>query len=358
MPQFSDHGGKIFATARSLGITPEELTDFSASINPLGFSPLIRDELLRTLDGLVHYPDSDYNQLRQELAVYHHLPSECVTVANGSTEIIYKLPYLLQGKRAVIVAPAFSEYARALEQCGWVVEYFELDPEKDFSIDWDTLAAVLAAGVDALYFCNPANPTGMLYSRDDMEKLCRLCAATGTFLVLDEAFMDFCEEYSAVRIAAVTDNVVILRSMTKFFGIPGLRLGYSISSGAFAERLKTQGGPWSVNTLALSAGVVSLRDSRFISETREVVRFERQALYDGLLQIPRLKPYHSSTNFLLVEILGGMTAAELAGQLQRQWLLIRDCANFRGLTPAFFRVAVKTGEENSRLLGCLKTILS
>lgn len=351
-----DHGGNIFAVARTLGVTTGQILDFSASINPLGMSPLVRASLLRSLDSLVHYPDTSHKELKQALANHHGLSSTNFTIANGSTELIYSLPALLPGNKALIISPSFSEYVRALTQCHWEIGHFVLTPESDFSIDLASLERTLA-DVDVLFLCNPGNPSGTLYPQSVIESINYLCQSTGTFLVLDEAFMDFSEEASSKRILANCEDAVILRSMTKFFGIPGLRLGYAISNERVAERLNSQGGPWSVNTLALAAGEAALLDIPHIIETIEYICAERMALVESLRRFAQLKLYPSSANYLLIEIMNGQTARNIKEQLLKHRIMIRDCANFIGLTDRFFRIAVRTNEENRLLTEHLGGIL-
>lgn len=352
-----DHGGNIFTVARTLGIPPEQILDFSASINPLGMSSTVRKALISSLDNLIHYPDSGHMELKRALAKYHALPETHFTIANGSTELIYNLPAMIPGSKALIISPSFSEYARALNQHQWEAQHFILTPESNFSIDTDKLELALAGGVDALFICNPGNPSGRLYPQRAIEKIFRLCLAAGTFMILDEAFMDFCEDASAKRTIIQSENAIILRSMTKFFGIPGLRLGYAISNAVLAERLDSMGGPWSVNTMALAAGEAALQDVQHNQETLEVIRQQRRSLFEHLGQFSQLKLYPSSTNYILAEIINGMSSMELGERLLPQRILIRDCASFIGLTGSFFRIAVRTGEENKRLLGCLGEIL-
>jgi len=352
-----DHGGNVFTVARQLGVLPEEIADFSASINPLGMSPLVKAALTSALDNLIHYPDSGHRDLKLALARHHGLLPDNFVIANGSTELIYHLPAMLPGKRALIVAPSFSEYARSLDQQRWETRYFALSSEKGFDLDLDALERTLAEGFDALYLCNPGNPSGHLYPLDVIERIYSICTASGTFLVLDEAFMDFCEEASAKQLIARGENGIVLRSMTKFFGIPGLRLGYAIACDTLTGRMDAMGGPWCVNTLALTAGVAALQDSVHIRQTSELIQQERNYLLEQIFRFPMLKTYPSSVNYLLVEITSNITAAELKERLVRQQILIRDCATFMGLTPGFFRIAVRTREENSRLVGCLKKIL-
>ena len=352
-----DHGGNIFDIARQLGAETDSITDFSASINPLGLSSMVKKSIICALDSLVHYPDNTHRELKLALGVHHSLSPANIVVANGSTEIIYHLPAMLPGSRALIISPSFNEYVRALGQHHWEVRHFILKPESNFLIDLEALEHTLAEGFDALYLCNPGNPNGTLYNLRTIERIYSLCIASGTFLVLDEAFMDFCEDSSAKHDIVKGDNGIILRSMTKFFGIPGLRLGYALSSSTMAERLDAMGGPWSVNTLALAAGVAALQDSEHNQRTTEYIRQERRNFFNRLSELKQLKVYPSSANFLLVEITDGMPAMELRNRLMHERMLIRDCTNFMGLSPRFFRIAVRTTEENERLLGALKRIL-
>ena len=351
-----EHGGNVFSVARQMGVSPADTADFSASINPLGISPLVRQAIIDALDSLVHYPDNNQAELKQLLAEVNGLTPQHFAIANGSTETIYNLPALINGKRALIVSPAFSEYAYALEQHGWEVSRFLVSPEADFAINLEELRKVMTNGCDALYLCNPGNPSGILYPRQTIESVYDICRETGTFLVLDEAFMDFCEESSAKDAIVSSDHGIVLRSMTKFYGIPGLRLGYAMAAPSVIDRFSAIGGPWSVNTLAQAAGVAALKDREFSSRTISYVEQERAFLEEQLSLFPRLKVFPSRANFLLIEIDGGITSTELKERLLQKWILIRDCANFVGLSDRFFRIAVRTRAENARLIELLKDI--
>ena len=349
-----DHGGNIFSLACRIGVPYEEIVDFSASINPLGLSTLVKDSLIAALDSLVHYPDNSHFRLKQALSNYHGLPVENFSIANGSTDIIYQLPALIKGKKALIVSPSFSEYTRSLGQSDWTVRHFILSAKDDFALDTAALEHALKEGFDLLYLCNPGNPSGTLYPRQIIEKVYRLCESCGTFLVLDEAFMDFCEPASAKQMIIDSDHGIILRSMTKFFAIPGLRLGYAIASKNMVERIEAGSRPWSVNTLAQVAGEAALNDSRHSLQTLELIELERNYLLEQLAGCPEFQAYPSAANYLLVEIKNGITAAELKVRLLQQRILIRDCSSFTGLSANFFRIAVRTRPENARLLECLK----
>lgn len=347
-----EHGGTVFAVARELGVEPEELLDFSASINPLGPPAGVREAVMAAFDRSCHYPDSGSAELRHLLARRHGLAGGQVAVANGSTELIHLLPRLRQfkGKRALLVAPAFSEYGHGLELSGWSYDYFSLSPVDGFSLDLRRLQVALAAGYDLLYLCNPGNPTGRLYRRQEVIDLLDLCATAGAFCVLDEAFMDFCGEASASPLLAGNDRFLILRSMTKFFGFPGIRLGYALGPVTVIAGLERLRPPWSVGVLAQAAGMAALADRAHGEKSLEVVSTERQRLHGRLAELPGLRVYPGAANYLLVEITSGITAAELRQRLLRGRILIRDCGNFAGLDARFFRVAVRGGADNARLL--------
>jgi threonine-phosphate decarboxylase len=351
-----EHGGNIFAVARALGVAPEQLVDFSASINPLGMAPGVPAALERCVERLLHYPDKSSAELKQSLALYHGVDSSELAVANGSTELIHLMPRLVAGKKGLVVAPAFAEYALALERSGWQTDYFSLASGDGFSLSLSALREKLAEGYDLLFVCNPGNPTGALIAKSDIAEIIELCRKSGTFLVLDEAFIDFCEEQSAKELIRRCPRAVLLRSMTKFFAIPGLRLGYAIGAPQTIEAIDALQDPWSVNTAAQVAGIASLSDADYCRRTREYVSEERDRLAAGLAGLGFLKVFPSQANYLLAELGNGVSAAELRSRLMQKGLLIRDCSNFQGLDGRFFRVAVKLRAENEMLLKELANI--
>jgi threonine-phosphate decarboxylase len=353
-----DHGGNVFAVARSLGVPPEAILDFSASINPLGPAKGVREALAASFSSLVHYPDSDSTELRDALAKRHGVESANICIANGSTELIYLLPRLMSGKRALIIAPSFSEYAKALKRDGWRVENFILSSADCFAFHLDLLERELRNGYDLLILANPGNPTGRLYLHSEIEEINRLCSISGCLLVIDEAFMDFSGKESADHLALRNGNILVLRSMTKFYALPGLRLGYAIGSQPIISQLSAIREPWSVNIPAQTAGVASLADADYAAATRELIISEREYLNAELAAIPGLRPFPSSANYLLVETDRSISAGELADKLMKELILIRSCGNFTGLDDQFFRVAVRNRDENIRLIAGIAAAVS
>lgn len=355
----TEHGGRIFAIARELGIAPVEILDFSASITPLGVAPGVASAVAAAMGCIGHYPEIGSPALCDALASQHGLPEEMIAVANGSTELIYLLPRLVGkvGGRALLVAPTFSEYAHSLELAGWTVAYHCLDPENGFALDLAAVTAKLSEGFDLLFFCNPGNPTGRLYSREEVKGLYDACSGAGCFFALDEAFMDFCEEHSAKQLLPADGDWLILRSMTKFFGFPGIRLGYSIAPEWVTARIKRLLPPWSVGTLAQAAGLAALEDTGHSRRTRDFVSAERDRLAERLVDMPGLQLFPGAANYLLLRLASGSTASLLQVRLLAQRLLIRDCGNFIGLDDRYFRIAVRTINENDQLLAALAAAL-
>lgn len=355
-----DHGGTIYAAARQLGCRPADLLDLSASINPLGISPAVRSACLAALEQIPHYPDPAALKLVQALANHYQVPTDRVVPANGSTHLIHLLPAMRPGSRALIVAPAFSEYNHALTRQGWQVSHHILSPHNGFQVDLAALSQQLEHERPQLFFfCNPANPSGRLYPPELVAALVNVCQTIGTTLVLDEAFMDFCgDEHSAMKEVVSSGCGVVLRSLTKFYALAGLRLGCAIAPPHLAERLRSLLPPWEVNTVAQFAGVAALADHQYADETRELVQAERQLLADALAHLPGLQVFPSAANYLLFRLPEMIDAPFLNQRLfKKHQILVRDCSNFVGLDSHFVRIAVRSRTENERLIDALRAEL-
>lgn len=353
----NSHGGNIWRIAKENGLKPENIIDFSASINPLGMSPKAEAAIKKTISSLGHYPEPDAETIRTELATYHNMPAENILAGNGSTEFIYLLPQVFKPNKALIIEPSFSEYKNSLAVHNCKTNSFILPEEKDFALDAEKLLSLLRNAYNLLYLGNPANPTGIVLDKETIVAIAEECKRYGTIFVVDEAFMDFSEKDSVKHEATVFDNLIVLRSMTKFFAMPGLRLGYIIAHENIIKRFENFMPPWSVNTLAAIAGIESLRDKGHIKKTREWLASEMPFLMQGLCAMPYLKTYPSKANYLLVKILfPAILAEDIQRELLKSGILIRDCGNFVGLGSDFFRAAVKGKEENQLLLAGLNKI--
>lgn len=354
------HGGNVARAAREYGLSEKSIIDFSASINPLGPSPGVYRAITEEFWKIRHYPDTECGDLPALLAEYLGVGRENLLLGNGGAELIYILPRAIKIARALVLAPTFSEYARAVEAAGGKVQYKVLGRSGGDGLA-DEVAGYLP-GCDAVFLCNPNNPTGRLFSRSALVRLADEAEKAGACVIVDEAFMDFVpgrESVSLMSLACSRPGLVVLYSMTKFFGIPGLRLGAAVADSGLIGRMKKMKDPWSVNTLAVAAGEAALRDGGHMAETLKTVREEREYLFAVLSSVPGLKPFPSEANFLLVDISGtGLKSHQLVEKMAEMGILIRNCANFYGLDTRFVRVAVRTRAENDALLKALKSLIA
>ncbi len=355
------HDGDICEVARQQGIDPAKIIDFSASINPLGLSPKAKKKILKEgLAAVLHYPGSRCGELRTALAQFHGIAEECILPGAGSTEFIYSLPRVLKLDRILLVTPALSEYENALEaqnrDCR--IHFFETREEDGFELNVEGLLLALTQGYDALYLCNPNNPTGILAEKEDLLRVLAQAEREKVWFILDEAFIDFIPGESLLREAADSSRLIILRSLTHFFALPGLRAGYLVSNSGVIDKFSRVQEPWKVNALAQIAAVESLQDKVYTDRTLAYIREERENLTLGLQAIPGFIPYPGSANYLLVQLHPSLNleAAELRDRLIPRGILIRDCRSFHHLGPYFFRVAVRSHRENQALLKALRLV--
>ena len=348
------HGGDVFYLARTLGVRVEDLVDFSANINPLGFPAGIPGAIERALADLVHYPDRRCFELRRDLARYLGLLPEEILVGNGSTELIFLLVRALQPARALIVAPAFSVYQEALEAARVPYDFHLTTEANRFTLT----ELPEAPGAELVFLANPASPSGALMDPERLLSWLKAWDAAGVWVALDEAFIDFVEESSLKASLRQFPRLLILRSFTKFFAIPGLRLGHLLAAPELITRLAAMQEPWSVSTLAQAVGRACLQDQDYMARTRSLVAEARQNLYQGLQALPGLTPFPGEANYLLVKLdLPGWTAPRLRESLLPRGIIIRDASNFKGLDERYVRVAVRRHEDNDRLLAALAASL-
>ena len=352
------HGGNIYEIARQFNLNPGEIIDFSAPINPLGISKRAERKMREGFSAVLHYPDPHSADLTQTLAQFHGLKEDQILAGAGSTEFIYAIPRILQPRRVLIMTPAFSEYENALEGSDCSIHFFEAKEEDGFEVSVEGLLLTLTEGYDALYLGNPNNPTGILTEKKDLLKVLGKTEQEKIWLILDEAFIDFIEEESLKKEAASCSRLIILRSLTKFFALPGLRVGYIISNGEVIHKFSENKEPWTVNVLAQIVATESLKDRGYITRAREFIVRERDYLTHGLRSIPGLIPYPSMANYLFVQLHPSLdlSGAELRRKLIPHGILIRDCSSFHHIGPFFFRIAVRSRKENNALLKALRQV--
>lgn len=340
------HGGNIYRAAEELGFKEETIIDFSASINPLGVPAGVSIAAMGYITALVNYPDPDSTRLRRKIAEREDLDQENIVCGNGSTELIYLVARAFRPRRVLIPAPTFGEYERACTRLeGVAVVHYPLERENGFQIDPEGFISAME-GCDVAFLCNPNNPTGGLAARDDVLALAEGGLRAGCILVVDEAFIDFTGRASVIREAQDKPHLVVLRSLTKFYALAGLRIGYMALARQHLEKIKEAKEPWTVNTLAQVAALAALDDRGYEEETRRVIAEEKAKLEEGFSRLG-VTWFPSAANYYLLSLPKAQTVREC---LRRKGILTRDCSNFVGLDETFLRVAVKSSRDNLRLI--------
>lgn len=346
------HGGDLAAySAEFPGIVP---LDFSANINPLGMPQAVAAALESSKEACTHYPDPLCGELKRALAEYEQVPQGWILCGNGASDLIWRIAWALRARQALLPAPTFLDYQRALEAAGSTVCHHFLSAVGEFQVGQPFLEAI-SAETGVVFLCNPNNPTGSLAAPELLRKILERCREVGAVLVLDECFLDFVpnsHEHSLIKYLGEYDNLVILKAFTKIFAMPGLRLGYLLSSNLrLLEGLEAMGPTWSVSVPAQLCGIAAVKQRGYLKETRRVLPVWRRDLSWGLAGLG-CKVHQSQANYLFFKAAPG-----LAQRLKPKGILIRDCSNYAGLEPGYFRVAVRTPDENKLLLKGMEAVL-
>jgi adenosylcobyric acid synthase len=348
------HGGNVQQLAAAAGRSEKDLLDFSANINPLGLPEWLRSLVSSRLSSLVHYPDPNCSSLVATFASEFGIAPAEILIGNGSTELLYLLPRAVPRRRAVIPVPSYMDYAKACELAGLIVEKLPLEEAAAFKLDLSALAARLH-GDELVFIGQPNNPTGLLVDPDALRRLAY--DHPSTVFMVDEAFADFIDGLDSL-IHRRPPNVVVLYSLTKFYAIPGLRLGCAVADRGVAQKIRRILPPWTVNALAQAVGEAALRDKTYAEQTRALVKTLREQLCLDLQAISGLTVYPGTANFLLVRIDREDTnVPTLAQRMLSDGIAIRNCDNLAGLDARFFRVAVRTAPENALLCQSIRRAL-
>ena len=342
------HGGIYSVNPRLVRL------DYSSSINPLGTPKKAIAAVKMSANSLVQtYPDPECRELKKSLSRYLGIDSEWFTLGNGAIEIIYWFAHTTTSVRGrvVIPTPTFCEYEVASQKVGAEVT---LVPLNNFDLDADKIIEK-ARGANAVFLCNPNNPTGMLATKQIMKIIENI--DNSTKILLDECFIELADNPEAntmIDQISEFDNLVILRSLTKSFGLAGLRVGYSVCNPTLAKKLSTNKIPWNVNSLAQVAGVAALRERRCLSKARALIKKERRFLHDNIEKLESFHPIRSDSNFFLVHLQGRNSTQFRDRLLKKSGVLVRDCSTFTGMGAQYIRIAIKKHSENVLLLKALE----
>lgn len=332
----------------------EEYIDFSVNINPLGVPDTVKQQFAKIAEISGAYPDPDCRYLSSLLAQKYDITADKILCGNGADDLLYRLVFAVKPKHAVVIEPTYEEYDRVLGLVGCEVLHYTLKAENSFTLSEDVLS-VLDENCDIAFLCNPNNPTGQLADTELMAKLIRHCHDKHILLVADECFMEFLpdwEKYSVKKIAAQSENVIVIDAFTKTYSLAGFRLGFCVSGNAkLLDGMRSHGADFAVSVPAQLAGISALSDEEYMQKTHEVISVERDWLFGKLQSFP-VKVYPSNANFLLFK-----GNENLRRKLYENGIKVRDCSHFYGLGNEYCRVAIRTHDDNEKLIKTLEKIL-
>ncbi len=338
------------------------MLEFSGPINFLGPSPKAVEAVKQYAKLIRFYPDPNPVEFKAEIAKYigHGVEEENIILGNGSIELIYAITESLpRGFNAVIPVPSFSEYEKAALRVGGKPVLVQL-PE-NFALETEKIKKAVTGDTKIMCICNPHSPSGTLYSKEAVLDLVDFCHKKDIIFSVDENYIEFAEKGQDTTLAGMVkeyENLFVIRSVTKFYGMAGIRLGYGIAAPNLVEKLENVKLPWSINSLASCATLAAFNDIDFIENTKITIAREREALAKSLGEIEGLHVYSSVTNFLLVKITNRkITSTKLKEFLAKEHILIRDCCTFMGLDDSYFRITVRSAKDNQKLVRTIKQIL-
>lgn len=341
----NEHGGYF-------GNKTDKIADFSVNINPLGVPSKLLEELTKELPNLIRYPEIDGKTAKETLSKHLNKEASQIILGNGATELIYLVARAIKANKVLIIQPTFTEYERAFKVTGSNIYHFCTYEKDRFYVDMlELLEAIESLNPQIVVLCNPNNPTGVFYEPNQLKPLLDTIRKRNSYLFVDESFIDFTEKISLD--SYVEDYpIFILRSMTKTYGIPGLRLGYGIGSKELISKLSEIKEPWTINSLALKAVDILLNDKDYFNSTKTCCSKEKNFLLSKLSLIKNIKAFPSEGNFVLCK-LQNYTGKELKEALLKDNIYIRTCTDFKGLNDEFIRLAVRSREENEKLIDSL-----
>jgi threonine-phosphate decarboxylase len=361
--RFISHGGDIWGFSRKYNLPLEEVLEFSGPINYLGPPQKALEAVKQHAKLIRYYPDPNPVEFKEEIAKYvgNDIKQENILLGNGSIELIYMITEILpRGHKAVIPVPSFSEYEKATLRVSGEPIFVQL-PE-DFSLNLDKIKKAVTDDTKIMCLCNPHSPSGTLYSKKDLLDLVEFCNKKDIIFSVDENYIEFADQSLDNTLAGRVkdyENLFVIRSVTKFYGMAGIRFGYALAAESLIDKLESMRLPWSINGLACQVTVAAINDTEFIQNTKETIAKNRQELTENLSQISVLHVYPSVTNFLLVKIKNHkITSTILKELLAKERILIRDCCTFMGMDNSYFRITVRSAKDNQQLVQKIKQILS
>ncbi len=361
--RFVSHGGDVWGFARKHNLPLEKVLDFSGPVNFLGPPRKSLEAVKKNARLIRFYPDPNPAELKEEIARYvgHGVKENNVILGNGSIELIYMITEVFSCPfKALIPVPSFTEYEKAALRVGGDVVFVQL-PD-NFALEPEKIKRAVTDDTRILCICNPHSPSGTVYNRETLLDLLEFCGKKDIILSVDENYIEFSEKPQDVTMAGYVKkypNLFVIRSVTKFYGMPGIRFGYGLAAEELIEKLQVVRQPWSINSLASFATSAAFNDTEFIENTRRTIKRERTRFSKLLSGIECLHVFPSETDFLLVKIMDKrITSTALKEKMAEKGILIRDCCTFVGLDDSYFRVTVRSATNNRKLVMTLAECLN
>ncbi len=342
------HGGNIYKYKKGT-------IDFSSNINPLGVPDNLIKDINNSIENIINYPDPDYNKLRKKIASNYDVDYKNIVVGNGGIQLIHNVIEFINGKSILIVSPSFVEYEKASKRFNKNVKHYLFLEENDFQLNVDEFLKFDFNDIDNVIICNPNNPTGKYIEKKDIIKIIEYLKIKNINLILDESFMDFLDDkLSLIDKAKKYENLIIIRSLTKFFAVPGLRLGFLVTSNnELKNKINKYRDSWSVNIFANEFGINVFDNNEYILKTKEYIYIENKFLFEKLNEINLFKVYSSVANYIFLK---SKYEIDWKKELLNYNILIRKCDNYIGLNDRFYRVAVKDNISNRELINSIMKI--
>lgn len=356
------HGSDIEVIEKKYNIQKGKIINFSSNVNPLGLPKSCKDAIINNVDALENYPDRESNSLKELISNYSGCSIENIAVGNGASEVTKVFINIINPKKSLIIAPTYSEYEVELTRIGSDIDYFELKEQDNFKVKPDIIKNILNDNYDLLIICNPNNPTGTLIKQNDMLELVKYCKKNNIFVMVDETYIEFVENFATREIDSVNitnndelDNLIVLRGISKFYSLPGIRFGYAITNNkSLLYKAESYMNVWSVNSLVEITIESIFNDKNFINASHKFMNTERQKILDRLLDIDNLEFFYPNANFVLVKILNNTTSQELFEKAIQKNMMIRNCESFQFLNNKFFRFCFLNTQYNDMLLNFLE----
>ena len=342
-----NHGGEIYERTYDL--------DYSVNVNCMGTPASVIEAAAKGAALSAQYPDVNCRELRKNLGAFLQVKENQIVFGNGAADVIFSAILARKPKKVLVPAPTFAEYEQAARAMDAQMVYYYLKEEMEFRLD-ETFLEMLTNDVDMVFLCNPNNPTGHLIEKELLLSILKRCEEHDIFLVVDECFNDFLDQpqrYSLLNELEHYENLLILKAFTKTYAMAGLRLGYGLCSNqAFLQKMADCSQPWAVSIPAQFAGVAALKETAYVQESMELLKTERAFLKAELKQLG-FQVFDSQANYIFFKAMPGLKQA-----CAERGILIRDCSNYVGLVPGYFRIGVKRHEENQKLVSVLKEIVN